>query len=69
MLTQLAHLRIEKGYKIRQLGELAGVSKSTVHNIENGNVIPGIDMVCKLARALEMEPAELFSTLVEGEDY
>ena len=48
----IAELRRDKGYSVRQLAELAGVSKSTVVNIEAGRFSPTIDVVNKLITPL-----------------
>ena len=50
--NELAQHRRDKGYSVRQLAELAGVSKSTVVNIEAGRFSPTIDVANKLLTAL-----------------
>lgn len=50
--NELAQHRRDKGYTVRQLAELAGVSKSTVVNIEAGRFSPTIDVANKLLTAL-----------------
>lgn len=50
--NELAQHRRAKGYTVRQLAELAGVSKSTVVNIEAGRFSPTIDVANKLLTAL-----------------
>ncbi len=47
----------------RQLGELAGVSQGTVSDIENGAREPGLGLVIRLARALQLHPADLLRDL------
>jgi transcriptional regulator with XRE-family HTH domain len=44
---------------IRELAETAGVSKTTISNIENGQAEAYPTTIRKLAAALEVEPAEL----------
>lgn len=50
--NEIAQHRRIKGYSVRQLAELAGVSKSTVVNIEAGRFSPTIDVANKLLKAL-----------------
>lgn len=50
--NEIAQHRRAKGYTVRQLAELAGVSKSTVVNIEAGRFSPTIDVANKLLNAL-----------------
>lgn len=50
--NEIAQHRRGKGYTVRQLAELAGVSKSTVVNIEAGRFSPTIDVANKLLNAL-----------------
>lgn len=50
--NEIAQHRRDKGYSVRQLAELAGVSKSTVVNIEAGRFSPTIDVANKLLNAL-----------------
>lgn len=53
-------VRKEKKLTIMQLAELSGVSKSHISEIETGKQMPTIDVLCRLADALEVEPAALF---------
>lgn len=45
--------RTEKGYSVRKLSELSGISKSSINNIENNKVSPTIKTVEILAKALD----------------
>ncbi len=45
----------------RQLGELAGLSQGTLSDIENGAREPGLGLVIRLARALQLQPADLLA--------
>jgi transcriptional regulator with XRE-family HTH domain len=42
-----------------ELAEKAGVSQSTIANIERDNVEPQFRTIRKLAKALDLEPTEL----------
>jgi transcriptional regulator with XRE-family HTH domain len=54
--------RIRKGKKltIEELATNSGVSKTTISDIENYQVVPTVETICKLAKALECEPQDLF---------
>ncbi len=53
--------REKKNISIRQLAELSGVSKSHISDIENERRMPTIYVLCVLAVAMNVQPAELFS--------
>ena len=57
MTYNLWQIRTAKGYSLRELEELSGVSKTTINNIENGN--PTIETLRLLAAALEVELFDL----------
>jgi len=58
-LHKLKELRESHGLTLRKLGELAGVDYSNIRKIENGEIVPRIDTVLKLARALKVDIKEL----------
>lgn len=63
-MKRVKELRTERVMSLRELSELAGVSKDTIWRLEGGvstNAHPST--IRKLAKALEVEPAEL----VKGE--
>lgn len=49
---QLADLRTKKGYSVRQLAELAGVSYQNITKIENGKYNVSIDILSKVTKPL-----------------
>lgn len=53
-------LRTAKGYSLRELEEISGVSKTTINNIENGKANPTIETLLLLAKALDVELSALF---------
>jgi transcriptional regulator with XRE-family HTH domain len=67
--SELYHLRVQAKLTQRQLADKSGVSKSAISLIETWAAIPRIDTVCRLAKALEMRPEELFLKLTEGAGY
>jgi len=52
MKIYLRQARKERGLTLKDLEQLSGVSKSEISNIETGKVIPRLDVVCKIAKAL-----------------
>jgi len=40
---------------------MSGVALSHIQNIENGAKVPGITVICKLAKALDVPAADFFS--------
>lgn len=64
IIYKLYEKRIEKGMTIRQLEELSGIGKATINRIENGLANPTIDVICRLALALECSPYELFYMVI-----
>ena len=51
--------RIKRRYSQEKLAELAGIGRSTLTQIEAQTSSPALDVVEKLAKALEYEPFEL----------
>lgn len=60
MTYKVWQLRTAKGYSLRELEELSGVSKTTINNIENGKANPTIETLLLLAKALDVELSALF---------
>ena len=54
-------VRIEKGISIRALAERAGISKSHVQRIEAGETSPTLEVMCRIAKALDVPITDLFS--------
>lgn len=48
----LRTLRLAKGLTKKELADLAGVSRITIHNIENNDSIPKIDTALKISAVL-----------------
>ena len=50
MLGQtIRRLRLERGLNQEELGKRIGVSKQSISNWENGNIVPSIDLLVSLA--------------------
>ena len=60
MTYKVWQLRTAKGYSLRELEEISGVSKTTINNIENGKANPTIETLLLLAKALDVELSDLF---------
>ena len=58
--TRIRFERVKKRYSQEQLAELAGIGRTTLSQIEAFKASPTLDVVEKLANALEYEPYELF---------
>ena len=56
----IRRLRLARDMTPEQLAKKADVSVSVLERIETGKGNPGIDAVFRLARALGVQPAELF---------
>ncbi len=60
-VDKVKRLRKERVLTIRELANEAGVSKTTISNIENGQSEAYPSTIRKLARALEVQPSDLVS--------
>jgi transcriptional regulator with XRE-family HTH domain len=64
-LIQIAHRiknwREQAGMTLKELGERAGVSASTIHKVENRQVSPTIAVLLKISRGLDRHPTELLT--------
>mgnify|MGYP000555960625 CR=1 FL=1 len=57
--ARLFQVRREAGLGLIRLGKLAGVSHSTIGDIEKGRQLPAVDTVERLARALKVRASWL----------
>ena len=55
----LWQVRQEKNMSVRALSEKSGVSKSEINYIENGIKMPRVDVLCALAKALDVDITDL----------
>lgn len=60
MKMHVWEIRESKGLSLSQLAEASQLSKSHINDVENGNTIPTIDTICKLAKALDCKPEDLY---------
>ena len=66
-MRKLKHLRQLRALTLRELGAESGVSYATIWRIENGYSDVRPSTIRKLARALEVDTAELV-VVQEGDD-
>ena len=59
---QLRKIRLEKGYSQKKLAELSGISQAAIYQWEKGTRTPKIELLQKVADALNVPLKELFST-------
>jgi transcriptional regulator with XRE-family HTH domain len=59
-MERLKHIRAERGLTLRDLAQESGVSKDTISEIERGVRKPHPTTLGKLAKALDVEVADLF---------
>ncbi|MCK9435604.1 MAG: helix-turn-helix transcriptional regulator [Synergistaceae bacterium] len=57
----IKQLRISKKMTANELAESAGLGRPYISLIENGHATPSIDVLSKIAQALQVEIADLFS--------
>lgn len=61
MKFNIKELREKRGLSYEQLAQKSGVAKSYIQKIEsNANVNPSARILCKLAKALDVEVEKLF---------
>ncbi len=66
----IARLRREKNWTQEELGERVGVTNKTVSRWENGNYMPGVEMLTLLGREFGVSLNELVEgRRLEGEDF
>ena len=51
---------MERGISQKDLAQKAQVSRSRINDIENCDSNPTIDTICRLSKALEVKPEDLF---------
>jgi transcriptional regulator with XRE-family HTH domain len=64
--ARIAHLRMEHGYSIRALAELADLSPSLISNAERGKVEPSIATLRRLSEALGTSPTYFVAAAHRG---
>lgn len=59
-MNKLHEIREEKGVSLRELAKLAGVSKTQINEIENGQSDPTLKTMRRIAKALNMKIEDIF---------
>lgn len=59
-MNKLHEIREEKGVSLRELAKHAGVSKTKINEIENGQSDPTLKTMCRIAKALNMKIEDIF---------
>lgn len=62
--SALREYRLKAGMTQEQLAGLAGISKGFLGKMETGRKWPNIDMLIRLAQALNVRPGEMTDALV-----
>jgi len=57
----LKEIRLQTNHTIEQLAARSGVSAGYISKIENGMAVPTLTVLCRLAKALGVEPCVLFA--------
>lgn len=61
MKNRLSEIRCNKGWTQAMLARRSGVARSTITEIENGNIVnPRINVAYKLCRALKVDVWDIF---------
>lgn len=60
-MENLKRIRKARGLTQEELGNIVGVSKSSISQYESGNKTPSFEIALKLAEALDCESADLVS--------
>ena len=63
MENRLTVIRAEKKLSQESLAKLAGISRTTLSNIENEKVTPDVETVAKLVAALNVPAGDIFLAL------
>ena len=58
--NNIKELRMKKGMSLRKLAAKSGVSKSEIHNLENGFSLPDQDTILLISMALNMITTDVF---------
>lgn len=57
---KLRDYRKDKGFTTYQLGQKAGISQSTISDVENNKVSPTVDTLAKILQALDVSLGSFF---------
>ncbi|MBK7870966.1 MAG: helix-turn-helix transcriptional regulator [Saprospiraceae bacterium] len=60
---RIKQVRSEKGLKLTELAENAGISKGLLSKIENGRTVPSLPVLLSVIKALQMVPEDFFKNM------
>ena len=63
--SELRHGRMTKGLRLRDLAEKAECSESMISKIENGRAVPSLNILYRIAEALDLTVGQLFEKPAE----
>ena len=66
MQLRIKEVSKSQGISITKLAELVGITQPTMSNIANGKTSPSLDLLDRIAAALDVEITELFAPPKEG---
>ena len=61
LYNRLKEYRARLGVNQQEMGQLAGVSRQTISQIERGDYSPSVTLALKLARICQVQVEDLFS--------
>ncbi len=61
MLLRIKEVSKGKGISITKLAELVGITQPNMSNVANGKTSPSLDLLERIAGALDVEMSELFA--------
>lgn len=66
--ARVSRHRILRGLTQFEMAELAGISTNYVSKIERGVAVPTLEVICRIASALETSPSHLLIDVGAGPD-
>jgi putative molybdopterin biosynthesis protein len=68
MICHLRTIRLSRGLSQNELGELVGVKRQAIYDLEAGRYLPNTALALRLARVLKCTVEDLFSLQEEGRE-
>ena len=67
--NRLRFIREDAGYSQEKMAEILDVSPSTVHRVEGGKSVPQLDLIFKLADAMDISITQILPKRYTKKDY
>ena len=61
LVLKIKEIRINRGLTQKELSKLSGISESYIGDLERNEKEPTISILCRIAKALEVDIKELFN--------